>query len=145
MTSAAAPPFPTSVLGTIRSVLLCPHAWFTDLPPRSTASAVGIAVLVNLVAGPIIELEVGLMESGSNTKFLGAFVAAPIRTLIAIYVPSGIVYLLALIGHRPKPRYATVVRCLAYAQIPQIAGVIPVVGPLVALFWSIWLIAVALH
>jgi signal peptidase I len=115
------------------------------MPPRSTASAVGIALLVSLVVGPVIELEAALLDSEARNKVVAAFVAAPLRTLIAIYVPSCVVYLLALVGPQQRARFGTVVRCLAYAQLPLVAGIIPFIGPFIVFFWSIWLVAFALR
>jgi len=80
----------TSLFAAIRGVLVTPVAWFSNLSDEGAGRAVRIAILVQLVAGPIAEIESGLLGVG-HPEPVRAALGGPLLTLMRIYLAATIV------------------------------------------------------
>lgn len=134
-----------SALQTIRGVLFDPRRWFSNLPTNGTGRALGIAMLVRLVADPIAALGMNLWEPVPPGKVVASFLAAPLSVLISIYLQAPIVWALTRMPGKGRARFGTVVQCLAYAQIAGLLGIVPVIGPIAAIAWYLCLCAIGLR
>jgi signal peptidase I len=131
----------TGLLGGLRAVLVRPSTWFSSLSGRTTAKAVGLAVLVHIVADPVAVLGIHFIKPVDAPVALATLllVTAPLGALLGIFVSAAMAYLAARVTSRERPRFSTIVETLAYAEVPFLVAVVPIAGAIVGFGWSIGL------
>src|SRR5688572_6237565 len=146
MTSPAepAPPVPEKrpgLFGAVRAVFARPSTWFSSLSGQSTGKAVGLAVLVHVVADPVAGLGLHFIEPVHAPVALATLllVTAPLGALLGIYLSAAMAYVAARVTSRERPRFSVIVETLAYAEIPFLVAIVPIAGAIVGLGWSIGL------
>ncbi len=92
------------------------------------------ALLQHFVGLPV--KEVLLNASFSMFIGIGLLIAAPISSLINLFLYSGIYHLFLLLLGSGKNRYEATFRVYAYSQGPQLLQLIPLVGFLAAFIWQ---------
>jgi signal peptidase I len=134
-----------SIFHTVRSVLLRPRNWFSNLPSEGVGTAIVIAMLVRLVADPIAALGMRFVDPVPTAMIAVSGVTAPLSVLISVYLQASIVWGIARLLGNERARFSTVVRLMAYAQIAGLFGVVPVLGPFVAVLWNLCLCAIGIR
>ncbi len=137
-----------SFVGTVRDLVTRPVGFFRDIARRGDFVNPLIFALVCAVASAaiggflgVLYATVGIGDTGLG-EAIGVFVASmfftPIISAIALFVGAGILHLLvALIVKPANTGFEATFRVVSYANVAQLVGWVPVLGPLVAAVASI--------
>src|ERR687893_1106179 len=137
-----------SFVGTARDVVTRPVDFFRGITRRGDFAnplifAVVCAVISAAIGGflGVLYATVGIGDTGVGGA-IGALVASmfftPIISAIALFIGAGILHLLvALIVKPANTGFEATLRVVSYANVAQLVGWVPVLGPLVAAVASI--------
>ncbi len=128
------------VQGIIRAIKLDVSLYEeVERDPSTMQSAMTIVAISSLAAG------IGSAGGGSGlVGMLLLLVFTTIMSFIAWYVNTFVIYILGtkvMAGPNTQSNHGELLRTVGFAQAPrilQIAGIVPIVGPLIALVASVW-------
>jgi len=89
----------------------------------------------------------GMMQSHGMAGLIGTIILAPIFVMIALFIASLILHVCCLmVGALTNSRAGLegTLRVVAYSDSAHIASVVPLIGPLIALVWWIYLAVVGI-
>jgi hypothetical protein len=115
----------------VRATLWTPHRFFKDLPEGSLRQAFGLALLAHCSSRVVYQL----LWGGPEESVLDAFVMG-LGTSTEVWLSALAVYLL---GRMTTPlSLLRTARCLSYAHIPTVIGILPWTKK-PAMIWCAWL------
>lgn len=130
---------PNAFFATVWSALSAPKRFFSDLAPRPLAPALTFLLLCTLPAA--------VVQSFTADMWLGPALP-PVRLLAlasVITIPLGFLYLVSvyhagatLLSQR-RLKASTVARATAYGFAPMLFGLVPGVGIVIGLLWTVLL------
>lgn len=150
----------SSFTATLRSVLLEPHAFFHGLTPGQVPRAVSFAgwVLgVPLVAQLVWLWALAGTRAGAlvppaiRANFTDVGVLVRLSAVLSLALLLGVVYLVAAyqaassIASGRRADLAATVRGTCFGFAPMVLALVPLVGPLLGLMWSLVVHAIALR
>ena len=150
---------PAGLVDTSKAVVLEPTRFFQGMDKRATTwDCLAVPVVVNVivaVVNAVLQLTMfaglsafiaGMGEAGeamapmfvTNTAMIIiSVILAPVFAVIGVFLYAGSIHLwLAMTSNARLPFHQTM-RGYCYSGVPNIAQIVPILGPLVAVVWSI--------
>jgi hypothetical protein len=100
-------------------------------------SATGQAALVVLIVALISGLGSGLGASFMQTSFLSSFISSVLATFTGWIVWSFVTYFVGTTFFAGKADMGEMLRVLGFSYAPQVLSIIPCIGWLIGLIWSL--------
>lgn len=103
---------------------------------NATVQAAVVVTIIALISG--IGQVIGNIISGASVvAIIGGFIGAILTAFIGWAVWSGVVYLVGTNLFQGEADYGEMLRVIGYAYAPQVLGIIPCLGVIVGLVWTL--------
>lgn len=119
------------IIGRLRRVLKLEAGVFQEIgaDPAATVQAIIVVVLASLIGG------LGVLIGPGDFGF-GSWLLSGLFSVVGLAVGAGILYLLSRM-FKAQGDYMSLFRSLGYASAPQALSIIPIIGGIVGVIWSI--------
>ena len=164
--------FLKSFPGTVKSMLFHPSDFFTRLPAPGPFwpgilfgvlicypfRVIAVFILAYSMQGQIadIESQLGIVmpvfftdmmsqPSFIITMLISGVILQPIFIMLAILFTGTITHPILLFMGKLHGRYEDTIRVTGYAKLGEIPTIIPIIGPFIAIAWTVVLMAIGFH
>jgi hypothetical protein len=119
------------IIGRLRRVLKLEAGVFQEIgaDPAATVQAIIVVVVASLIGG------LGVLIGPGDFGF-GSWILSGLFSVVGLAVGAGILYLLSRM-FKAQGDYMSLFRSLGYASAPQALSIIPIIGGIVGVIWSI--------
>lgn len=119
------------IIGRLRRVLKLEAGVFQEIgaDPAATVQAIIVVVVASLIGG------LGVLIGPGDFGF-GSWLLSGLFSVVGLAVGAGILYLLSRM-FKAQGDYMSLFRSLGYASAPQALSIIPIIGGIVGVIWSI--------
>jgi hypothetical protein len=103
-------------------------------------SATGQAAIVVTIVALLSAIGSGIsttLNPEAGGGFIGSFIVAVVATYIGWVLWSGVTYLVGTMLFEGRADMGEMLRVIGFAFAPQVLGIIPCIGPIIGLIWSL--------